>query len=144
MSDHLKEIVLQGISTSPGIIMGSVAIYKDLEINLSEMSIDEADREFHIYEFRKAIEATMKNLNQNYLSTANKYGYDYAAIFKGQIALLEDKYFLKEVEDEIRNNLINAEGATFKVFSSKKEYFMKLDNEYFKDRAFDIQDLKRQ
>ena len=144
MSEHLKEIVLQGISTSPGIIMGSVAIYKDLEINISEMSIDLSEVEFHIFEFRKAIDLTMKNLNKNYLSTANKYGYDYAAIFKGQIALIEDKYFLKEVENEITNNLINAEGATFKVFSSKKEYFLKLDNEYFKDRAFDIQDLKRQ
>jgi len=144
MSNKQKEIKLHGISTSPGIIMGTVAIYRDLEINISQMSIDESDVEFHKFEFRKAIKITKKNLDKNYLSTANKYGYDYAGIFKGQIALLEDEYFLKEVEEEINSNLINSEAATFKVFSSKKEYFLKLDNEYFKDRAFDIQDLKRQ
>jgi phosphoenolpyruvate-protein phosphotransferase (PTS system enzyme I) len=144
MSKKKKQIVLKGSTTSAGIVSGLVHIHKEIAVNFNKSLIDKAEAKTQIFEFRKALAKTRKNLQKNHDRTAELYGLNYADIFKGQIALLEDSFFLKEVEEAIEKELVNAEAATYKIFSSKKDYFLKLDNQYFKDRAFDIQDLKRQ
>ena len=139
-----KEVILKGSPTSAGIVSGTVHIHKEIAVNLTKSLINKEEAEDQVFEFRKALAKTRQNLQQNHDRTAELYGLNYADIFKGQIALLEDSFFLKEVEEAIEKELVNAEAATYKIFSGKKDYFLKLDNEYFKDRAFDIQDLKRQ
>ena len=144
MNRYKKEIVLEGLAASPGIAIGQIFIHSELDVDLTHSGIEKEDIELQVSLFREAIEKTKDGLRQNIESTARAYGEEFSDVFLGQIALIEDDFFLKEVEDEININLVNAEAATFKIFSSKKDYFLKLDNEYFKDRAFDLHDLKKQ
>ena len=50
--------------------------------------------------------------------------------------------FLEEIENLIQVKKCSAALAVFTVFREKMDYFMGLENEYFRERALDIQDLK--
>lgn len=139
-----SEINLQGIVSSNGIAIGPVYLHKELKVDITDDSIYRHQIPKQKLLFRDAIQQVKDSLQRNYEITADEYGESFASIFKGQIALIEDEFFLSEVDEQIQTALMSAEAATFKVFSEKREYFLKLDNEYFKDRAFDIHDLKRQ
>ena len=144
MNKIKKEIVLSGMTASQGIAIGKIFIHSELEVDLAHSGIPKSQIEMQILIFRDAIEKTKESLRESIEKTASAYGDEFSDVFLGQIALIEDDIFLKEVEDEILENRVNAEAATFKIFSSKKDYFLKLDNEYFKDRAFDMHDLRKQ
>ena len=58
------------------------------------------------------------------------------------MGILEDKIFLREVEEVIEKKRYDATYATYVVFRQKKEHFLQMSNEYFRDRAYDIQNLK--
>jgi phosphotransferase system enzyme I (PtsI) len=144
MNKYKKEIKLKGQNVSPGIALGKVFMHNELDIDFTHSGILAEEVRENVDIFREAIEKTKTGLRANIARTSSEYGEEFSDIFLGQMALIEDDFFLKEVEDEIKNSLVNAEIATFNIFSSKKDYFLKLDDEYFHDRAFDISDLKKQ
>lgn len=135
---------VRGNVNSTGISIGPVFLHKEIKIDIADSRITPELVELELNLFRESIKKVIKGLRKNYETLKKEYDEDVAEIFLGQIAILEDTFFLKEVEDHISDSLTNAEASTFIVFSKKREYFLQLENEYFKDRAFDIHDLKRQ
>jgi phosphotransferase system enzyme I (PtsI) len=139
-----SDIRIRGQVSSSGFAIGPVFIHREIKINFKDSRIPESSVESECQIFRASIDKVIAGLRHNHDKTKNEYGDAIAEIFIGQIAILEDDIFLKEVEEHIATTLTNAEASTFTVFSKKREHFLKLENEYFKDRAFDIHDLKRQ
>jgi phosphotransferase system enzyme I (PtsI) len=137
------ELFLKGIPASPGIAIGPVFLYRDqtLEPEMQIVPEDKLDEE--IKRFRKAVKDSHYYLSKIHKETGKKYGKDFADIVQIQISILDDKIFLQEVEQLISKNHYNAAFATFKIFQDKKEYFLRLSDEYLRERALDIQSLKR-
>ncbi|RQW04232.1 MAG: phosphoenolpyruvate--protein phosphotransferase, partial [Calditrichaeota bacterium] len=142
-ADRRSEIYLKGIPASPGIAMGPIFLYRDHthEPELRIIPVSKLDDE--ISRFQRAIRASRDYLKKIHRETDQKYGNDFAEIVQIQISILDDEIFLKEVEKLIREHRYNAAYATFKVFQEKKEHFLKLSDDYMRERAFDIQTLKR-
>ena len=137
------EITLKGIPASPGIAIGPAYIYHEVTYEPELQIIADDDIEHEIKSFRKAINASRRYLKKTYRESDKKYGQDFADILQVQISILEDEIFLNEVELLISEKNFNAAYATFKVFRSKKEHFLRLSDEYLRERALDIQNLKR-
>jgi phosphotransferase system enzyme I (PtsI) len=137
------EFTIKGIPASPGIAFGPVLIYTEpilapeLRLILQNQIPQELER------FRKAIETSKEYLTNVYEETIKNYGNEFGDLLHTQIMLLEDRIFLDEVEQLIKEKLYDAPYSTFIVFRNKKEHFLQLKDEYFRDRAFDIQNLKR-
>jgi phosphotransferase system enzyme I (PtsI) len=54
------------------------------------------------------------------------------------------RIFLSEIESAIHQRRKHAEFVVYDIFKERQEYFRKQQNQYFQDRAWDIQALKRQ
>jgi len=138
-----REIVLKGIAASPGIVVGDLFLHQDTvwEPEKCSISPDQISRELDA--FQKAVKVVHARLQVAFKNMSEQYGDDLAEVLLMQIGLLEDEYFLGEVETAIEENLLEASYATFVIFRQKKEMFLGMSDEYFKDRAFDIQSLKK-
>ncbi len=137
------EITLKGIPASSGIAIGPAYIYHETTYEPELQIIPQESIGLEIKQFRKAISACRRDLKRVYRESDKKYGKDFADILQVQISILEDKIFLNEVELMISENNYNAAYGTFKVFKNKKEHFQHLSDEYLRERALDIQNLKR-
>ena len=71
------------------------------------------------------------------------YGDEFTEIFESQIAFLKDKILLDEIKAVMQDGGNSAGFAVSSILSKKSEHFINLENTYFRERAFDIIDLKQ-
>lgn len=139
----LEEIVLEGIPASPGIVIGNCAVYREQIWHPDKEIIDDPKIAEECRKFRASVQKTLDRLRATYLQVKDQFGSELAEILETQIAFLEDDVFLSEIEKQISENKFSAAYATYHILSEKREYFSKLSNEYFRDRALDIYQLKK-
>lgn len=137
-----KEIILEGIPASPGIVIGPCFVYLENFWEPEPVVVSRRKVSEQIQRFKHSVNTVHTRLKKKHQQTRRQLGKELAEILEMQVAILEDEIFLKEVEDLIEKKRYEAPYAAFVVFREKKEYFLKLSNEYFRDRAFDIQNLK--
>jgi phosphotransferase system enzyme I (PtsI) len=137
-----KEIRLDVIPIVPGLAMGPVYHFRKFSFNIDDFDYLIESVEGELNRFRSACNKTIKFLNKTKELSTVIYEDEFLDIFESQIALLEDKIFLEEIESLIKSKRCSAALAVFTVFREKMDYFMGLENEYFRERALDIQDLK--
>lgn len=137
------EMTIKGIPASAGIAIGPVFLYTEPILAPELRTISNEQIPGEIERFKKAVNASREYLTQIYEETLKNYGKDFTDLIHTQIALLEDKIFLEEVKQLIIDEKYDAPYSTFVVFNTKKDYFLEMQDEYFRDRAFDIQGLKR-
>lgn len=138
-----KELIIAGNATSPGIAIGQVFVFRPFTINISELEV-------RITDFEKEIDlldnARKKLLEQLEYAQARSDAHDeaeFTEIFESQKAFLNDPVLLKEIHSEIKSSKLSAAYVVSKVLSEKSEYFINLENTFFRERAFDIIDLKQ-
>lgn len=142
-SPGAEEVILKGIPASPGIVIGPSFVHQKPAWAVEPAFVAPSEVIVEIANFRHAVEQVREDIRHVHHHTVEEYGADLAAVLEMQIAFLEDEVFLKEVEDLIEEKYFDAAYATYTIFRKKKEHFLDLDNEYFRDRAFDIQSLKQ-
>ncbi len=137
-----KEVKLDVVPIVPGLAMGPIYHFRKFAFDIEDFDymIESVDGE--IQRFRVACNKTILFLNKTKKLSADIYEDEFIDIFESQIALLEDRIFLEEIEIHIKKNQCSAALAVFTVFREKMDYFMGLENDYFRERALDIQDLK--
>ncbi len=138
-----KELILKGTPTSPGIAIGPVYNFKPLTINLSELEIIIENVEAEIRHFDRARKKVLIQLKYARLTSEEHYGKQFSDIFESQQAFLEDPVLIDEIHREIKRTHHSAAYAVSKILSEKSDHFINLENEYFRERAYDILDLKQ-
>ncbi|GAB4374003.1 MAG: phosphoenolpyruvate--protein phosphotransferase [Calditrichia bacterium] len=138
-----KNTEIKGIPASPGIAIGSAFVYSEPTFAPELRIVSRKRVEHEINRFKKAVKTSREYLQNIREETEKNYGESFAEVIETQISILDDEIFLNEVEQLIRERQYDAAYATFKIFRSKKEHFLRLSDDYFRDRAFDIQNLKR-
>ncbi len=137
-----REIILDGMATSPGIALGEVFIFRSFTINISELEIKVEDIEQEIMLFEDAIQRVIEQLEFARSASETFSEEDFGEIFESQKAFLSDPVLIKEIKQEIKKSRHSAAFVISKVLSMKSEYFINLENTYFRERAYDIMDLK--
>jgi phosphotransferase system enzyme I (PtsI) len=137
-----KEISLTVVPIVEGLAMGPVYNFRKFSFDIDDFDYLIESVEGELQRFRSACTKTIYFLNKTKKLSADIYEDEFLDIFESQIALLEDKIFLEEIETRIKTKKCSAALAVFTVFREKMDYFMGLENEYFRERALDIQDLK--
>jgi len=144
-SPHIKrrEVVIQGTSLSPGIASGSVFVFKPHTINLSELDLTSTDAGKEILYLDSACSKVHEQLSYAQEVSELNYKEEFSEIFESQKAFLKDPVLLSEIREEIQESGQTAAHAISKVLSGKSQHFINLENTYFRERAFDILDLKQ-
>jgi phosphotransferase system enzyme I (PtsI) len=138
-----KEVVLEGVGTSPGIAYGPAYVFNPYSINVSELETEIDDAEQEILYFEKARREVLKQLKYAQNNSEANYGDQFSDIFETQQAFLDDDVLLNEIRQALRDKKKSAVHVVTEVLSKKSEYFINLENTYFRERAFDILDLKQ-
>lgn len=130
---------IKGIDASPGVAIGKVFLYQEIELNLDEKKKcnSEEEKERLLNGREKSKEQLLKIREK----TAVKLGEDKAAIFDGHITLLEDEDLFDEVVDLIEDEEICAEIALQRGIDDYCEMLANLEDEYLRERAADLKDI---
>ena len=141
-SKESEEIVFQAIKIVPGLAIGPAFPFKRTIFKLDDFNYKIEDVAHEIKLFDEAGQETIRQLIETKESSSLKKNLQLQSMFDSQIAILKDQDLQKEIKDVIRAQSRSAAYAVITVLQKKKEYFLNLTNEYFRDRAFDMLDLK--
>ena len=137
-----KQVMLDVVPIISGMAMGPAYSFRKMSFTINELDYPIESIDAEIERFRLACQKTLALLIKTKELSSTVYDDQFLEIFESQIALLDDRIFLSEIETHIRDKKSSAAMAVFTVFREKMDYFMGLQNEYFRERAMDIQDLK--
>jgi phosphotransferase system enzyme I (PtsI) len=138
-----KELIVKGLRIVSGLAIGPAFLFGRTPLKIEDISYQVTDVPGELDRFDKACRATVGQLIRAKNLSLSKYPKEIIDIFNSQIALIEDKIFLEEIVQEIKSYRCSAAEAVTRVLRKKKEYFLNLENKYFRDRAYDIEDLKQ-
>ncbi len=136
-----QEKIIQGTAGSPGIAFAPVHVEARGTSAPDAYSITEEQVASEQERFNKALEITKKQLNDLHDHIANISGNDTGKIFDTHVMVLEDPMLIKQVRDMIADRLQNAEYAFYAVIQNFIESMRRLNDDYFKERATDLDDV---
>lgn len=134
---------LHGISASTGIGIGKVFLIGKEEFSVFPRKITSADIPTEILKFEEALIKTRRELVELQRNIAHQLGQDHAQIFDAHLLVLEDRVLIEDVIIQIKNSKINVEYAFQQVIKKYVDTLTKLDDEYLRERAIDIQDVAK-
>lgn len=142
MSLTKKNIILKGVAASPGIAIGRVFLLEDDDYCLIQKEIPKNARAAELKRLNEAIEKTRAELKTTHEKINNILGENYAKIADVHIMILDDPIMKKDVVKLVEEG-VNAEYAVFKVLDKIIRSFDAIEDEYFRERKHDIQDVTK-
>jgi phosphotransferase system enzyme I (PtsI) len=135
-----KDIIIKGIAASPGIAIGKVFLLENDDFCLIRKEIPENEKEDEKKRLNDAIEKTKAELKITHDKINDVLGKNYARIVDVHLLILDDLSIRKDV-DKFINEGVNAEYAVFKVINKIIRSFETIEDDYFRERTLDIQDI---
>lgn len=144
MNKPNSQLELNGITISPGVIIGEVCHYQaGSNEQTAVYKVESEQIHYEIKRFENAIKASKEELTRLAKNIEKTIGKSEAKIFETHILLLEDKQLLNKIENKVKEESVNIENAVKIVFEEFEDVFAKMDDEYLKDRGTDFSELKR-
>jgi len=132
-------MLIKGISASPGIEIHKAFLYVKEEVEVKTTLVEDVEKE--VLRLEDALAASKIQLEAIKEKAVVELGAEEAEIFEAHIMVLEDPEFATSILAEIQDNKLNAEYAVQTVTERLKQIFEMMDDDYFKARAADIQDV---
>lgn len=133
--------LLNGIAASSGIAIAKAYLLIEPDLSFEEKKIEDIEKE--IKRFQSAIGKAIKDLEEIRDSAKKELGDDESAIFDAHILILSDPDLLNQVSDNIKATRNSAESALKSTSDMFITMFEQMDNEYMKERAADIRDVRK-
>ena len=133
-----REIVLKGISGSPGICIGKAYLVDKEGVEVVEKYyIGDAQLQKEINRFKAAVKKA-KNELHTIIEDSPEDLRQHARILETHMLLLRDKMLYGRTIETIKKERVNAEWALKKVVSIVKPMFQNMSDSYLRERANDI------
>ncbi len=130
---------LKGIPASPGIALGPVYLFKDMQLDVSERVTQ--DSQVELARLETALNSAKGQIEALRVEAQQTVGEEEAAIFEAHGLFLEDPELLKSVRSAIENKRNNCEFAWNAAIESYARQLESLEDEYFRARAADLRDV---
>jgi phosphotransferase system enzyme I (PtsI) len=141
MSDNKKETVIRGVPASAGIAIGKVFLLEDDDFYIIQREIPRHARARELERFKSAVEKARSGLHTVYGKINEILGENYAKIADVHLLILEDPALKGEISKLITEEGMNAEFAVLKTINKISATFDAIEDEYFRERKQDIQDV---
>jgi phosphotransferase system enzyme I (PtsI) len=133
-------LILHGVAASPGIAIGKVYLLEDDEFCLIQREISKDETKKEIARFRDALAKTRADMLATQDKIYKSLGKEYARLADAYLLILEDPLISRDVVKRIMEG-VNAEYALFRILEKVTKSFEMIDDEYFRERKHDIQDV---
>ena len=139
-----EEIRLIGLPVSDGVALARVRLMDKAGVDaIPFLLIDEEAVPSEIERLEKALVQTAAQLDALIEKITERIGPAQASIFLAQKLMVGDPSLREEMSGTIRNLRFNAEAAIEKTFESYRRLFAELEDDYLKDRAADVDEIRR-
>lgn len=137
-----KVSILTGIVASPGVATGPAAIFEE-RLGFSDILHEsEVNTPEELKKLESALEKTCIQTIYLEKRVAERLGESDAAIFHTHLMILEDRGFIRKLQNEI-NSGHSAAYALKKIVADYIDVFDKMDDAYLRERAIDMEDIGR-
>ncbi len=133
--------ILKGISCSNGVVAGKVHRCRKIRTEVDRRTVIPAEIDKELDRLKESLKQTKLQINAIKAQTLQNLGRERVEVFDAHIAILEDPDLNKELKDLIVFQKKSAATAIEEVFHKYTDVFSAMDDEYFKERASDIDDL---
>jgi phosphotransferase system enzyme I (PtsI) len=140
--NHAKaEVLFQGNGVSPGIALGTALKLDSYNRVILKSFIRDDQVEDEIERVQQAIRTSKEQLESLKLRLEQKVGPEHSFILDTHMLMLEDKSLLSDIIAIIRTHGVNAEWAVRQATKRICRAYQSLDDEYFRERAGDIENV---
>ena len=132
---------IKGIAASNGIAIAKAFKLIEPELTVVKATISDVEAEINLY--KEALVKTTEELQKIKAKAAQNLSEEEAAVFDAHINMANDPELLSQTTDKIKSESVNAAYAFDEVSNMFIMMFESMDNEYFRERAADIKDIKK-
>jgi phosphotransferase system enzyme I (PtsI) len=132
---------IAGIAAAPGSVIGKAYLFSKEKLDINKSPITDIDEA--IKNFREALKQSKKELNKIFGIAREKMDEVRAAIFEAQLMILDDPILLQNIEKRISDERVQPEFIVSNEISRYQELMIISHESYMKERAEDIEDIKR-
>lgn len=133
--------MIKGVLVSEGYAIGKILKINDIKIDYRKKSILDPIQEIKL--FKHAIHLSKQQLNSLKDETRKRLGDETSHIFDAHMMMAEDPEFIQSVEKIIQDEVCNLSYAIKMVVDHFVDLFMKIDDDYLKERSKDIVDVSQ-
>ncbi len=138
------ELRFKGLPLSGGVAYAKVCLFNEKRHqSVPAQIVHSREVEREKSRLRKAVRLVKERLNDLIASVKSKVGAAEAEIFTAQKMILDDPVLEKRVFEHIETKNFNAEKAIISSLDFFETQLAQMDNEYLKERASDIGEVKR-
>ena len=138
----LKEF--QGLSITSGKVTGPACLFSAMHHrSVEEQRLSDDELPAELDRFENALRACSQELEAIALGVASNVGMAEAEIFLTQKHIMNDGTIVQQIRKGIAEDKKNAEFVIFEVFNRYEEKFNNMDNQYLRERAADIGEIRR-
>lgn len=134
---------VEGIPASPGIVVGKAFILDTERPHVSEETIPEDRVEAEVTAFASAITEVRTELQKLQRTLQDELGEKHARIFDAHLMILDDSMVVEGTVRRVRNERVSAALALTETIGSVTSAMGRTDDEYLRERIFDIKDIER-
>ncbi|WEV37509.1 phosphoenolpyruvate--protein phosphotransferase [Lactobacillus sp. ESL0677] len=133
---------LKGIAASDGIAVAPAYLLVEPDLSFTKTTV--ADAASELDRFKKATDASVKEVEQIRDSAKKSLGEDEAQVFEAHLMILNDPEFTGAIETEIKDQKVNSEAALDETAQKFIAIFEGMtDNAYMQQRAADVRDVSK-
>ena len=134
-------IQLKGIAAAGGISIGQAYLLGKEEFIVVREAISWADIPVQIQLFEEALIQTRREIIELQKRISLDMGQEEAQIFDAHLLVLEDRMLIEEVISRLKKEQLNVAYIFSEVLKKYIGVFLKIEDEYLKERAADINDV---
>lgn len=136
-------IQLKGIPASGGIAIGTAYLWAKEEFVIPRQGISDDQVASQIQLFEEALIKTRREILDLQKKIAGEMGQNEAEIFDAHLLVLEDRTIIEEVISQLKKEKLIAAYIFQDVLKKYVQVFLKIEDEYLKERVSDINDVGR-
>lgn len=131
---------LKGIGSSDGIAIAKAFLLEKPHFEINDKKANDVDSE--IKKVKDTLEKATSQVSEIKAIAKKKIGEEKAEVFEAHIQIIQDPEIFNQIEQLIKDEKVNGAFAINKVFNDTHDLFANMEDDYFKQRASDINDVK--
>jgi phosphoenolpyruvate-protein phosphotransferase (PTS system enzyme I) len=140
----MAERTFQGIGVSPGVARGKIYVYRIAEEVVPEYDVAPEDAAKEIARFEQALIKTREQLHELQNHIASGIGSSApSTIIEVHLSITEDPALIEQVVKRLEQDRKNVESIFSDVSRKYVKTLAELSDEFFRERAADVQDVTR-
>jgi phosphotransferase system enzyme I (PtsP) len=137
-----RNVALRGTPTSPGIAIGPVYFLED-PLDLARVEYQPSgDAAQERSDLLRAVAEARRELDDVIEEVGDNFGPEFASVFNTHVQILEDHGFVTRLERAVEESE-NALLAIRQVVDDYRALFARIEDDYFRERGVDVEDVGR-